>query len=142
MLYNQNDLKVLKDEIEFVDTAVIPFASSDMNELAPLHSSNIEMLQLVSLQLEKQFKGRLLITPMMTTIDENITVLASYAEQLLAYGFKNIIVLTHLNAEIDNAERIKLNEIPLENMSNDMKIEMINDEVKTVMKSVISIWNK
>ena len=142
MLYNQNDLKILKDEIEFVDTAVIPFASSDMNVHASLNSSNIEMLQLVSMQLEKQFKGRLLITPMMTTVDENISVLASYAKQLRTYGFKNIVVLTHLKAEIDDAHRIKLNEIPLENMSNEMKIEMINEEVKTVMKSVISIWNK
>src|SRR5699024_7396637 len=31
LLYNQKDLKVLKDEIEFIDTAVIPFSSMDMD---------------------------------------------------------------------------------------------------------------
>ncbi|WP_411841813.1 DUF2487 family protein [Salinicoccus sp. HZC-1] len=142
LLYNQKDLKVLKDEIEFIDTAVIPFAAMDMNDKAPVHAGNLELLQIVSVQLEKQFKGRLLITPPMMTVGEETSLLYSYASQLKSYGFKRIIVLTHIHADLEDLDKIKLNEIPLENMSDDMKMEMINDEVKTVMKSVISIWNR
>lgn len=142
LLYNQKDLKVLKDEIEFIDTAVIPFSAMDMDGKAPAHAGNLELLQIVSVQLEKQFKGRLLITPPMMTVGEDTSLLYSYADQLKEYGFKKIIVITHLQAEVGELDKIKLNEIPLENMSDDMRMEMINDEVKTVMKSVISIWNR
>ncbi|WP_234960402.1 DUF2487 family protein [Salinicoccus halodurans] len=142
LLYNQKDLKVLKDEIEFIDTVIIPFAAMDMDMKAPVHAGNLELLQIVCVQLEKQFKGRLLITPPMMTVGEDTSLLGMYTTQLREYGFKNIIVLTHLQAEPGDMNKIRLNEIPLENMSDDMKMEMINDEVKTVMKSVISIWNQ
>lgn len=142
MLYNQKDLKVLEDEIEFIDTAVIPFASMDMDMRAPVHAGNLELLQIVSVQLEKQFKGRLLITPPLMTVGEETSLLNAYVEQLRDYGFKKIIVLTHIQAELETVNKIRINEIPLENMSDDMKMEMINDEVKSVMKSVISIWNQ
>lgn len=142
MLYNQNDLKVLKDEIEFIDTAVIPFASMDMDTNAPVHAGNLELLQIVSVQLEKQFKGRLLITPPLMTIGKETALLKTYSHQLRDYGFKKIVVLTHIQTELEDMDKIRLNEIPMENMSDDMKMEMINDEVKNVMKSVISIWNQ
>lgn len=142
MLYNQKDLKVLEDEIEFIDTAVIPFASMDMDMRAPVHAGNLELLQIVSVQLEKQFKGRLLITPPLMTVGEETSLLNAYVEQLRDYGFKKIIVLTHIQTELETVNKIRINEIPLENMSDDMKMEMINDEVKSVMKSVISIWNQ
>ncbi len=141
MLYNHKDLKILKDEIEFIDTAVIPFASMDMDARAPVHAGNLELLQIISIQLEKQFKGRLLITPPLMTVEEDTSLLTKYASQLRDFGFKKIIVLTHLPADSKDLDKIKVNEIPLENMSDDMKMEMINDEVKTVMKSIIAIWN-
>ena len=142
LLYNQTDLKCMKDEREFIDTAVIPFSSMEMDSRAPVHAGNLELLQIVSVQLEKQFKGRLLITPPLMTVGEDTVLLESYKEQLLEYGFKKIVVLTHIQKDLGDMNRIRLNEIPLENMSDDMKVEMVNDEVKSAMKSIISIWNR
>jgi hypothetical protein len=142
MLYTAKDIKLLKDEIEFIDTAVIPLVSIDMNEIASSHSNNIELMQMVTMQIEKQFKGRLLITPLVTTIDERIDTAVQYAQQLLQYGFKKIIILTHLKVELNDIDVIKLNEIPLENMTPDMVNELVGDEVKRVLKSIISIWNR
>lgn len=142
MLYTAKDIKLLKDEIEFIDTAVIPLVSIDMTEQAPSHSNNIELTQMVTMQIEKQFKGRLLITPLSTTVESNTDIVTAYARQLLVYGFKKIIVLTHLKIDFDDFDVIQLNEIPLENMTPDMVNELVGDEVKNVMKSIISIWNR
>ncbi|MCG1009098.1 DUF2487 family protein [Salinicoccus sp. ID82-1] len=141
MLYNHQDLKVLKDEIEFVDTALIPFASADMNGSARDNASDMEMIQMVTIQLEKQFKGRLFITPAMMTVEGMTEVLETYIEQLEAYGFKKVIILTHLDKSFDSAHSIVVNRIPLEDMDAEMKMSLINDEVKNVMKQVITIWN-
>lgn len=140
MLYNFDDIKVLKDQLEFVDTAVIPFVSADMDGEALSHANNIELLQLVTIQLQKQFKGRIFITPAMTTVQADTTVLEQYEAQLHDYGFKNVVVLTHLALD-ESHTVIRLNHIPLQDMTNDMKFDMVNEEVKKVMKTIISIWN-
>ncbi|SDK52074.1 DUF2487 family protein [Lacicoccus qingdaonensis] len=140
MLYNFNDIKNLKDQLEFVDTAVIPFVSADLDEQALTHANDIELVQLVTIQLEKQFKGRIFITPAMTTVLSDTEVLKQYQKQLYDYGFKNVVILTHLNLD-DEFNSIRLNQIPLQDMSSDIKFDLVNDEVKKVMKSIISIWN-
>lgn len=140
MLYNFNDIKNLKDQLEFVDTAVIPFVSADLDEQALTHANDIELVQLVTIQLEKQFKGRIFITPAMTTVLSDTEVLKQYQKQLYDYGFKNVVILTHLNLD-DDFNSIRLNQIPLQDMSSDIKFDLVNDEVKKVMKSIISIWN-
>lgn len=142
MLYNHQDLKVLKDEIEFVDTALVPFASADMTEGARDNASDMEMIQMVTIQLEKQFKGRLFITPPMMTVEGRTEVLDTYISQLEAYGFKRVIILTHLVDTFEPAHSIVLNRIPLEDMDAEMKMSLINDEVKNVMKRIIGIWNQ
>lgn len=140
MLYNFNDIKSLKEQLEFVDTAIIPFVSADIGDQALTHANDIELVQLVTIQLEKQFKGRVFITPALTTVYSDKTVLKQYQEQLHDYGFKNVVILTHLNLD-DEFKSLKLNQIPLQDMSNDIKFDLVNDEVKKVMKSIISIWN-
>ncbi|WP_250130097.1 YpiF family protein [Jeotgalicoccus sp. WY2] len=44
MLYNNRDLRVLKDEIEFVDTAIVPVVSVDFDSNLLHHSNNLELL--------------------------------------------------------------------------------------------------
>lgn len=141
MQYTNKDLKLLKDELEFIDTAVIPFVSIDMDEEALRHANNSELVQMVGLQLEKQFKGRLMLTPVVSTIGEDTGMLINYRHQLLNYGFQNVIVLTPLKLQPDDMNVIRLNEIPLEDMSRDMKAELVGDEVKNAMKKIIAVWN-
>lgn len=141
MLYNHQDLNVLKDEIEFVDTAVIPFAYGDMDENPKMHASDMEMMQMITVHLEKQFKGRLFITPAVVTVNGITAVAEHYSEQLRDYGFKKIIILSHNVPQIEGTHGIQLNHIPLEDMSADMKMSLIDDEVKDTMKQIIAVWN-
>ena len=142
MLFNTADLRVLKDEIEFIDTAIVPVVSIAFDNDVLNHANNLELMQLVSIQLEKQLKGRLMITPVLTTVTDDFTSLQAYLEQLKAYGFKNVISIAYQDIDLEGLNHIKINSIPISDMDNEMKISIINDEVKTVIKQIIGVWNQ
>lgn len=142
MLYNNRDLRVLKEEIEFVDTAIVPVMNIDFDENLLHHANNLELIQLVTIQLEKQLKGRLLITPALTLIGGEYASLETYKDQLLEYGFKRVVSLSFDALEIDGIYNIKVNSIPISDMDTEMKISIINDEVKSVIKQIIGVWNQ
>lgn len=142
MLYNNRDLRVLKDEIEFVDTAIVPFMSVDFDNDILHHANNLELIQHVTVQLEKQLKGRLLITPALTTVESNTATLEAYQQQLADYGFKKVISLSFMDIDIEGIHNIKINNIPISDMDAEMKISIINDEVKSVIKKIIGVWNQ
>lgn len=142
MLYNNRDLRVLKDEIEFVDTAIVPFMSVDFDNDLLHHANNLELIQHVTVQLEKQLKGRLLITPALTTVESNTATLEAYQQQLADYGFKKVISLSFMDIDIEGIHNIKINNIPISDMDAEMKISIINDEVKSVIKKIIGVWNQ
>ncbi|CEA00202.1 hypothetical protein BN1048_00864 [Jeotgalicoccus saudimassiliensis] len=142
MLYNNRDLRVLKDEIEFVDTAIVPFSNVDFDGNLLHHANNLELIQLITIQLEKQLKGRLMITPALTAVGGDHASLVQYRDQLTEYGFKNVVSLSFDNLEIEGIHNIKINSIPISDMDNEMKISIINDEVKSVIKQIIAVWNQ
>lgn len=142
MLYNITDLRVLKDEIEFIDTAIVPLVNIDFNNEVQNNANNLELMQFITIQLEKQLKGRLMITPVLTLIGDNYDNIEEYKTQLLDYGFKNIVLLSFKALELDDVSTIKVNSIPISDMDNDMKLSIINDEVKSVIKEIILVWNK
>lgn len=141
MFYNPSDLSILKDEFEYIDTAIIPLQKIDMNDDSRKHANNIELVQMITMQLERQFRGRLFITPSVSIVNDDFTTAKVYREQLQTFGFKNVVFLCDKSYQIDG-ELLHFNQIPVESMSQDMKMEMVNDEVKTVMKAIIQIWNK
>ena len=142
MLYNNRDLRVLKDEIEFVDTAIVPFVNVDFDSNLLHHANNLELIQLVTIQLEKQLKGRLMITPSLTAVGGDSSSLEAYRDQLTEYGFKNVVSLSFEGLETEGVHNIKMNSIPISDMDNEMKILIINDEVKSVIKQIIGVWNQ
>lgn len=141
MFYNPSDLSILKDEFEYIDTAIIPLQKVDMNKEAKVQANNIELNQMIVMQLERQFRGRLFITPSVSIINNDLKIALDYKSQLEDYGFKNVVFLCDKSFDVEG-DVLQFNQIPVENMSPDMKTEMVNEEVKTVMKAIIQLWNK
>ena len=142
MLYNYHDLSLIKDEIEFVDTAVIPVVDIDITDDRLENSNNIELMQHVLFLLEKQLKGRLLITPLFSVINNDAKSVVDYGNQLKDFGFKHIVILTVNNRDIDEFDQIKLNSIPLENFEADVMQSLVKDEMTNVLKQIIKFWNQ
>ncbi|CAG7913711.1 DUF2487 family protein [Mammaliicoccus sciuri] len=143
MLFNHVDLKELKNNLEYIDTAIIPVSNIDMNHQLLTSCDQNETVQLVGMLAEKQFKGRLLLTPTFFTSGNQYDHVVSFIQSLKDYGLNNIIILSSDQVELnDDHELYKVNTIPMGDLDDDMKRTLIEDEVKQFMKFIIRTWNK
>ena len=143
MLFNHVDLKELKNNLEYIDTAIIPVSNIDMNHQLLTSCDQNETVQLVGMLAEKQFKGRLLLTPTFFTSGNQYDHVVSFIQNLKDYGLNNIIILSSDQVELnDDHELYKVNTIPMGDLDDDMKRTLIEDEVKQFMKFIIRTWNK
>ena len=143
MLFNHVDLKELKNNLEYIDTAIIPVSNIDMNHQLLTSCDQNETVQLVGMLAEKQFKGRLLLTPTFFTSGKQYDHVVSFIQSLKEYGLNNIIILSSDQVELNvDHELYKVNTIPMGDLDDDMKRTLIEDEVKQFMKFIIRTWNK
>ncbi|WP_239727426.1 MULTISPECIES: DUF2487 family protein [unclassified Mammaliicoccus] len=143
MLFNHVNLKELKNNLEYIDTAIIPVSNIDMNHQLLTSCDQNETVQLVGMLAEKQFKGRLLLTPTFFTSGYQYDHVVSFIQSLKDYGLNNIIILSSDQVELnDDHELYKVNTIPMGDLDDDMKRTLIEDEVKQFMKFIIRTWNK
>lgn len=143
MLFNHVDLKELKNNLEYIDTAIIPVSNIDMNHQLLTSCDQNETVQLVGMLAEKQFKGRLLLTPTFFTSGNHYDHVVSFIQSLKEYGLNNIIILSSDQVELNvDHELYKVNTIPMGDLDDDMKRTLIEDEVKQFMKFIIRTWNK
>ncbi|RIN84254.1 DUF2487 family protein, partial [Mammaliicoccus sciuri] len=137
------DLKELKNNLEYIDTAIIPVSNIDMNHQLLTSCDQNETVQLVGMLSEKQFKGRLLLTPTFFTSGNQYDHVVSFIQSLKEYGLNNIIILSSDQVELNvDHELYKVNTIPMGDLDDDMKRTLIEDEVKQFMKFIIRTWNK
>ena len=143
MLFNHVDLKELKNNLEYIDTAILPVSNIDMNHQLLTSCDQNETVQLVGMLAEKQFKGRLLLTPTFFTSGNQYDHVVSFIQSLKDYGLNNIIILSSDQVELNgDHELYKVNTIPMGDLDDDMKRTIIEDEVKQFMKFIIRTWNK
>ncbi|KTT84356.1 DUF2487 family protein [Mammaliicoccus sciuri] len=143
MLFNHVDLKELKNNLEYIDTAILPVSNIDMNHQLLTSCDQNETVQLVGMLAEKQFKGRLLLTPTFFTSGNQYDHVVSFIQSLKDYGLNNIIILSSDQVELNgDHELYKVNTIPMGDLDDDMKRTLIEDEVKQFMKFIIRTWNK
>lgn len=132
---------LLNDQIEYIDTAIIPAIPADYASRLLDIADQYEMIQYVTLGAEQQFKGRLLVLPPVQILGDYNPV-SLIDSQLKEFGFRNIIVVCPQTLQIEADNVHKVNIIPLESMDNEMKQEFIQDNVKSLMKFIITLWNK
>ncbi|WP_040928136.1 DUF2487 family protein, partial [Nosocomiicoccus massiliensis] len=123
-------------------TAIIPVIDIDITDRRQENANNIELMQHVIYLLEKQLKGRLLITPLFSVINNDVSHVSDYGTQLKEFGFKHVVVLTVNPRDINDLELIKLNSIPLETMEPDVMQALVKDEMTNVLKQIIQFWNQ
>lgn len=143
MLFNHIDLKELKNNLEYIDTAIIPVANLDMTNQLLTSCDKSETIQLVGMLSEKQFKGRLLLTPTFFTTNNEFEHVKSFIQEVKNYGLTNVILLTSQHIELNSeCDVYSVNTIPMGDLDDEMKRSLIDDEVKNFMKFIIKSWNK
>lgn len=141
MLFNHQDLKTLNDQLEYIDTAIVPVVPVDYTKHLLDIADHYEMIQYVTMGVEQQFKGRLLLVPPVQVLSTE-TTLDTIEQQLTDFGFKNIIFVAPQRFNLEKEHVHKINILPLETLDNEMKQTFVQDNVKDLMKSIIQIWNQ
>lgn len=142
MLFNHHDLEEIKHQLEYIDTAMIPVIDVDYRSQLLNIVDRYEVIQMMTLAVENQFKGRVLLVPPVQ-VQEDYTLATVIGEQLKRYGMKNILFVTPASSHFETTETLfKVNVFPLASMDADMREEMLEPQVKSPMRTIISMWNK
>ncbi|PTY87126.1 DUF2487 family protein, partial [Heyndrickxia sporothermodurans] len=111
MLWNSKDVKVYLKEQQFIDTAVVPLLPISFGHEMKQAASQGEFIDLLSMHLERQFKGRVLLFPAFTYLstlekEQQMNMLQNWEVKLKETGFSHIFYLTS-DSSWSNQEKIK-----------------------------------
>ncbi|MFD1707140.1 YpiF family protein [Siminovitchia sediminis] len=148
MQWKAEDIEVYLQEKEYIDTVVIPLIPLAFGPDIKQTVEKGEFAHLLSLQLERQFKGRMLFIPNFTYLmgDEEASLrLQEWERKLRDSGFTYVFFLTSDPAwrevkEIDPKTLLFVPSVPLEHMDNQYKQSIMEDQVKQLMKEIVKGW--
>lgn len=150
MKWISQDIDMFLKEKQYVDTAVLPLFPVSFGEDIKQSVAMTEFISLLSVQLERQFRGRLLMLPgysylKLSSGDKLASGLKEWEEVLLDQGFKHIFHLTSdsmwKTREADlGGELIWLPSLPLEHMDENYRNSILEDQVKQLLNLFAQKW--
>ncbi|KIL44192.1 YpiF family protein [Jeotgalibacillus soli] len=150
MLWNSQEVEVFLKERDYIDTAIVPLLPVSLDKEMKQAASQGEFMSMLTVVLEKQFKGRMMLLPAYTYMnveegEENQLRLQKWTNELKAQGFKHVFCLTSDSSWKEreqniNAEVIWLPTVPLEHMDEPYKRTIIEDQVKQLVTTIVQKW--
>lgn len=152
MKWVSKDVDMYLGAKEYVDTVVLPLLPVSFGTDIKQTVTMSEFISLLSGPLEKQFKGRLLMLPGFTylknnNMDKHLEELKSWEKEFKFQDFKHIFYVTSdsdwtlKDGELEGS-LIWLPSLPLENMDQNYKNTILEDQVKQMLNLFIKKWQK
>lgn len=147
MKWNVKDLEMFEQAKEYVDTAIVPLMPIAFTEKSKELSSMREFLSILSMELERTFKGRIFLVPAYHYIHEDkfkLTALKHW-EIHLHKEFKHVIFLTSDHEwKQDESELVAsliwIPSIPLELLEMDQARELIKKQCEQMIDIITKKW--
>ncbi|WP_246218197.1 YpiF family protein [Litoribacterium kuwaitense] len=134
-------------EKEFVDTVVIPLIPLDLSSTAKQTASMGEYILYVSAEIERQFKGRMLLLPSYSYwVGEEGAVerLQAWENQCREAGAKHVFFITSdvwwQQAYTGEGTLLWLPAVPMENFDEEMRRKVVRDSVSGLIASFTEAW--
>lgn len=150
MRWTSKEIEMFEKAREYVDTIVLPLFPLSFDEKMKQTASMTEFIQLLSLQLERKFKGRLILPPgfaylKSAGLDELEEQLVKWEKVLYENGFKHVYFLT---SDIDckkiennlSGTIIWLPTLPLAQMDERSRNTVIEDQVAQLVEIFVQNW--
>lgn len=151
MKWIPQDMEMFIKAREYIDTVVIPLYPISFGDDAKQTANMVEFITLLTNQLEKQFKGRLILLPGYTYLkkqDPNKLVadLQHWENALEQEEFKHIFYVT---SDIDwkmqeqqlAGSLLWLPALPLDQMEEKYKNSIIEDQIKQLINLFVARWH-
>ena len=140
MKWIPQDIDLYEQAKEYVDTAVLPLFPVSFDTKMKETAGMSEFINLLTIQLERQLKGRLLLLPGFIYIknknwEKYIHEIHNWEQELQAKGFKHLFLVTSDSdwKAVENqvsSKLIWLPSLPFEDMEDKYKNSLLEDQVK------------
>ncbi|MEH7125289.1 YpiF family protein [Bacillus sp. JJ1532] len=150
MKWISQDIDKFLQSKEYVDTAVLPLLPVSLGNDMKQSASMSEFISLLSVQLERQFRGRVMMltgfsylkSATMDKLGEDVKV---WENELFANGFKHVFHVTSDSSwkgieDRLNGSLIWLPSIPLEHMDERNRNSILEDQVKQLLTLFMQKW--
>ncbi|KRG12504.1 YpiF family protein [Lederbergia galactosidilytica] len=148
MKWNVKDIEIFLQEKEYVDTALIPLIPVEFNSHMKRAAEQGEFIQRLSIHLEKQFKGRIVLLPSFAYIrepEDEWNLLSKWRVQAKECGFSHVFFLTadkrwNKLEEEGIGSLFYVPSIPLEHMEEKYQYAAMEDQLKSLIPKMIKSW--
>ncbi|MFD1738537.1 YpiF family protein [Bacillus salitolerans] len=150
MKWLTTDIDLYLQSKEYVDTALIPLIPIGFGDQMKNIVLQGEFITTLSLEVERQFKGRLFLMPSFTywkadSIEGEFERIQTLKKQLLNQGMKHVLYMTS-DADWKQYENelgsslLWLPAVPLEHVENKYKQKIVTDQVQQVVPQILNAW--
>ncbi|MBT2618299.1 MULTISPECIES: YpiF family protein [unclassified Bacillus (in: firmicutes)] len=148
MKWTAKDLDMFMQSKEYVDTVLIPLVPLSFKGQMKQSGSMNEFLTILSLEIEKQMKGRILLLPTFHYLSDEmdkVERLKRWANEVKENNFEHVFFLTS-DFEWKKEERelennlVWIPAIPLEGLEIEQAREMINQQVLQILDIFSYNW--
>ncbi|MEG0472690.1 MAG: YpiF family protein [Solibacillus sp.] len=146
MIFNVKDIEQFQTQKQFIDTAIVPLIQVNLVEDGLKQSSSaVDYLMTLTMFIEQQFRGRIMLMPPFSYTDrtKNELLPMQLQEELHSAGFKSVIFITcdHFwTKEKENLDILWLPAIPLESMDKTVKQRILEDQLKQIIPVLTKVW--
>lgn len=149
MKWSAEDLGMYTQSKEFVDTVLIPLVPLSFGDQMLQSGSNNEFITILSLEIEKKLKGRMLLMPnfhYLSSEESKLILLKHWTKKLEENNFKHIFFLTSDVEWKKNEKELEhpllwIPSIPLESLENTQARDMIKQQVNQILDILTYNWN-
>ena len=152
MKWIPQDIDMFLQSKEYVDTAVLPLLPVSLGNDMKQTASMCDFITMLSVQLERQFKGRILMFPGLSYLksapmDKLQGEVRIWASELIGSGFKHVFYVTSdsswkaVETELQGS-LIWLPSIPLEHMDEGSRNSILEDQVKQLLALFMQSWKE
>lgn len=150
MKWVAKDIDMFIGAKEYVDTIVLPLLPVSFGDDIKQTASMTEFISLLAGQIERQFKGRLLMLPGYTYIKNNseeklLEYVKEWEEEFIKQQFKHIFYVTSDSDWKSREDELQgsliwLPYLPLEHMDENYRNSILDDQVKQMINLFIKKW--
>lgn len=148
MNWNGKDAALFQQQKEYIDTVIVPLVQADFGTGMMQSAEQYEFVQLVTVFLERQFKGRMLVAPPHTYLSRAENAAGDvklWSEQLQEAGFKHVFYFTSDSRWRDQDQEINgsviwVPSVPLGDMDDRVKYSIIENQSKQIVNIIVGKW--
>ncbi|HDR7792590.1 TPA: YpiF family protein [Bacillus luti] len=145
------DVEQFEQAREYVDTGIIPLLSISTAKEMKMVVEQGEFIELLSMELEREYKGRVFLLPAFTYLVESQKKekdrLQEWTDYLQGHGFKHIAYVTSDFSWKEDMQGLQgdlfwFPSLALEQFSEQAKREVIHAHIKNIMVMLEEKWGK